>query len=629
MEITATIDGRIKTITEASIRRHLKLEDSDGINTLPNTKIFEQLALIGFIIYKVKDQQSQLSPITHPLVLHPPYNHQLHQHLSKITYVAEETATMPHDSPLPRLHRGSDEGNLTRNELMVLCTTLSKKVEDLESDLKQTKLTYGSTYTKLIMRVKKLEHKAKLRKSIRRARLVVSEDEADLEDPSKQGTEETEEINLSASTEVFEEENTKKDVSTDGDAFTTSNTILEVSAAGPSTVSIAGSSSSTAGEEPRRTDPEPTSQSQPSYKDKGKEKMIEPDEPVKIKIKVQKRAAQEEASKEAIDEELDDIKAMIETDEQMATRLQLEEQEKYTIEEKARMLNEMITKRKKFFVAQRAAKIRSRPLTKAQVRNRMCTNLKNQAGYTHKQLKGKSYDEIQKLFDKAYKQVSSFVPIDIEVIKDSGKKDDSSSKLAGGSRKKTLTRKRAGEKQSEESTKRKKLEDVAEKEELKTYLKIDHDEDRAVNYEALATKYLIVDWESQIIESDLQENDLSYWKITRVDDSSKFYKVFSMMLKDFDRQDLVYLHRLIMERFSSRTLEGYDLILWGDFKTMFEPIEEDDVWRNQQDWSLISWKLYESCGVHAFLMDGILVCINMLVEKKYPLTQEVLTRILN
>ncbi|GJV42819.1 hypothetical protein Tco_1427355 [Tanacetum coccineum] len=48
MEITATIDGRVKTITEASIRRHLKLEDSDGIPTLPNAKIFEQLALMGY-----------------------------------------------------------------------------------------------------------------------------------------------------------------------------------------------------------------------------------------------------------------------------------------------------------------------------------------------------------------------------------------------------------------------------------------------------------------------------------------------------------------------------------------------------------------------------------------------------
>ncbi|GKD16181.1 hypothetical protein Tco_1205339, partial [Tanacetum coccineum] len=45
--ITATIDGQLKTITEASFRRHLKLEDADGISSLPNTEIFEQLAFMG------------------------------------------------------------------------------------------------------------------------------------------------------------------------------------------------------------------------------------------------------------------------------------------------------------------------------------------------------------------------------------------------------------------------------------------------------------------------------------------------------------------------------------------------------------------------------------------------------
>ncbi|GJY64786.1 hypothetical protein Tco_0466246 [Tanacetum coccineum] len=127
MKITATIDGRVKTVTEASIRRHLKLEDSNGISTLPNTEIFEQLALMG------------------------------------------------------------DEGSMTLHELTVLCTTLSKKVESLESDLKQTKLTYGAAYTKLIMKVKKLENRIKSSKARRRVRLIVSEDEGDLEDPSKQG----------------------------------------------------------------------------------------------------------------------------------------------------------------------------------------------------------------------------------------------------------------------------------------------------------------------------------------------------------------------------------------------------------------------------------------------------------
>ncbi|GJW25250.1 putative ribonuclease H-like domain-containing protein [Tanacetum coccineum] len=39
----ATIDGHSKTITEASLRRHLKLDDHDGITSIPNSEIFEQL----------------------------------------------------------------------------------------------------------------------------------------------------------------------------------------------------------------------------------------------------------------------------------------------------------------------------------------------------------------------------------------------------------------------------------------------------------------------------------------------------------------------------------------------------------------------------------------------------------
>ncbi|GJS07887.1 hypothetical protein Tco_0364683 [Tanacetum coccineum] len=69
------------------------------------------------------------------------------------------------------------------------------------------------------------------------------------------------------------------------------------------------------------------------------------------------------------------------------------------------MLVEMIAERKKFFAAQRAAKQRSKPPTKNQLRNRMCTYLKNMGGYKHTQLKRRSYEEILNLFDKAYKQI--------------------------------------------------------------------------------------------------------------------------------------------------------------------------------------------------------------------------------
>ncbi|GJS46979.1 ribonuclease H-like domain-containing protein [Tanacetum coccineum] len=48
VKITATIDGHSMTITEGSLRRHLKLDDQDGISSIPNLKIFEQLVLMGY-----------------------------------------------------------------------------------------------------------------------------------------------------------------------------------------------------------------------------------------------------------------------------------------------------------------------------------------------------------------------------------------------------------------------------------------------------------------------------------------------------------------------------------------------------------------------------------------------------
>ncbi|GKE26058.1 hypothetical protein Tco_1441442, partial [Tanacetum coccineum] len=48
VKIIATIDGHSLSITEGSLRRHLKLDDQDGITSIPNLEIFEQLALMGY-----------------------------------------------------------------------------------------------------------------------------------------------------------------------------------------------------------------------------------------------------------------------------------------------------------------------------------------------------------------------------------------------------------------------------------------------------------------------------------------------------------------------------------------------------------------------------------------------------
>ncbi|GJY51212.1 hypothetical protein Tco_0442059 [Tanacetum coccineum] len=94
---------------------------------------------------------------------------------------------MPYDSPLPRGHTpGSDEGRLKHDELIKLVTKLSDKVVAVEDDLQQTKKTYSTALTKLVLKVKKLEKQVRSGKARRRARIILSKDEDVVEDTSKQ-----------------------------------------------------------------------------------------------------------------------------------------------------------------------------------------------------------------------------------------------------------------------------------------------------------------------------------------------------------------------------------------------------------------------------------------------------------
>ncbi|GKA88239.1 hypothetical protein Tco_0810003 [Tanacetum coccineum] len=225
---------------------------------------------------------------------------------------------------------------------------------------------------------------------------------------------------------------------------------------------------------------------------------------------------QEEATNAALAEEFDEIQAKMDVDHELAVRVTHEEQEKYTIEERATLLAEYFERRKKQLAAERAEAIRNKPPTRAQVRNMMITYLKHMGKYTHQQLKHKTLEELQKLYQKEQKWINDFKPMDSE-------KD-----------------------------------------------------------EILSVKYPIVDWESQNLGS-VDMEDIHVYKIIRA----------------------------------------------HDLKIMFEPNAEDAIWSNQQDWTLISWKLYENCGVHSLLLDGTLTCFNMLVEKRYPLIKEMLKKMLN
>ncbi|GJV05358.1 hypothetical protein Tco_1338927 [Tanacetum coccineum] len=75
---------------------------------------------------------------------------------------------------------------------------------------------------------------------------------------------------------------------------------------------------------------------------------------------------QKEATNAALAEEFDEIQARMDVDHELAVRLTHEEQEKYTIEERATLLTEYFEKRKKQLAAERVEEIRNKPPTRAQ-----------------------------------------------------------------------------------------------------------------------------------------------------------------------------------------------------------------------------------------------------------------------
>ncbi|GJZ23979.1 hypothetical protein Tco_0561438 [Tanacetum coccineum] len=254
MEITAIIDGKIKIVSEASIRRHLKLEDYESISNLPTTKIFEQLAFMGVVqgegsTVLVESHHtptnalstSQLPSSSHSrrttrqefVVLQPKSPTQTNvadkaasigmdvRHRGAATTVTsldagqgsgsiDKTPSMPYNSPLPRVHTlASDEGRMQHNELMDLVTKLSGRV------------------------VKKLEKTVKTRQTRRKARIVVSDDEEYLKDPSKQGRKERHDkesdFEFTAAEEVYTTEkgvSTAEPVSTAGASVSTAGASL-------------------------------------------------------------------------------------------------------------------------------------------------------------------------------------------------------------------------------------------------------------------------------------------------------------------------------------------------------------------------------------------------------------------
>nr|GEW68475.1 putative ribonuclease H-like domain-containing protein [Tanacetum cinerariifolium] len=185
----------------------------------------------------------------------------------------------------------------------------------------------------------------------------------------------------------------------------------------------------------------------------------------------------------------------------------------------------------------------ARPRSVAEVRKSMCIYLKNQGGF--KKFKDQK-EQFKKLRDNLLKKKRE--------------------------RKVMTVASQQERKHFQESVKKQKLEDDTEKKELKAYFYIVPEDEFVMKVKSLETKYPIIDWKTHYLTGHFM-----YYQFIKADGSSKNYKIFSEMLNDFDRQDVMDLHRLVEERYTTTSPEA----------------------------------------------------IHMLIEKKYPLGQEMISKMLN
>ncbi|GJS97241.1 hypothetical protein Tco_0804209 [Tanacetum coccineum] len=374
----------------------------------------------------------------------------------------------------------SDKDRLKLKELMEFCTKLQQRIIDLEN----TKTAQAQEITSLKLRVKKLEkkrgsrtHKLKRLYKVGSSRRVESSEDKGLgeEDASKQGrkidnidkdaeitlVDETQGRygdNLMFDTSVLDDEEVfagldmaekeinvaKKEVST-ADPVTTAGEVVTTANVEVSTASIIPVSAAvkTVDEEMtldqtlmeiKSTKPKAkriVMQEPKPEEPKKKKDQIKFDEEVALKLQAQfeeeERLAREieqkeEEAKIKLINTWDDIQARIDADGELAERLQAQEQEELTDEEKARLFLQLLEARRKHFAAKRAEEKRNKPPTRAQQRSIMCTYLKNIERSKIKDFKGINFDTIQEMFDKAYKRINTFEDFREELVEGSNKR---------------------------------------------------------------------------------------------------------------------------------------------------------------------------------------------------------------
>ncbi|GJV09366.1 hypothetical protein Tco_1347022 [Tanacetum coccineum] len=356
-----------------------------------------------------------------------------------------------------------------------------------------------------------------------------------------------------------------------------------------------------------------------------------------------RKAEVQEAAQYYTEEDWDTIRAKLEANAELTKSLQ---GESMTSEDFAKRMVEMINQKKKFYAEQKAKARRSKPMTQAQQRDYMSTFIKNQSSWKLTQLKKLTFDELKTEFEKLVKSIENFVPMEtdervkrqgVQLEQEFSKKQKTIEEVSV--LEESITEPViAKEEEIEKSVKKrgkirkqkarkgihidKTAQDESE-EEREAFMKdkvTSASSESEIGIDAIPTATKppsIVDWKI-IPQSGLK----AVYQIIRRDGSDKIYMSFGAILKDFSRDDLTELYKLVIKKYrANRPEEMYDRVLWGDLKTMFDPpLSDDATWSLPLQQKMINWRYYPSCAVHCLTLDAS--TIYMLVDRKYHLSKD-------
>nr|GEV22588.1 hypothetical protein [Tanacetum cinerariifolium] len=177
--------------------------------------------------------------------------------------------------------------------------------------------------------------------------------------------------------------------------------------------------------------------------------------------------------------------------------------------------------------------------------------------------------------------------------------------------------KRINESQEDKSAKRQKLDE--EVEDLKRHLQIVPNDEDDVYTEAtpLPRKVPVVDYEIYT------ENNKLYYQIKRADGSHQLYLNFLILLRNFDREDLEALWRLLKERFATKNPKNFfDDFLLTTFGAMFEkPDIQAQIWKIKKVF-MVKQRRYP---LTRFTIDQMLNNVRLEVEEGSELSLELLS----